>query len=259
MQEEPSAGNLTPRSKTALHEAEEYLRDKLRNSFHKVIANCERLDTLQTGLLDSNVFRGALARSFACRLTQREWDAFHVAYHGMPKRWVRLEERPIDLKKVRALFEDMVGSNDLRDPKVLQEAKEAKAEAEKYVKEQLRLNYKAIFRCFRALDLEGKSSLPLEQFRRVLSRYGGIRFTPKEWWGFTKLVDTDGDGRISLDEFEALFKNFDDGTAQALSRQLGDTVDVAHVERMIAQSFADRLKPMQTMIETMDFPVIKAS
>ena len=238
MQQEPTWEDLPPSGKKDLADAEAYLRDKLRNSFQRVLANCDMLDTLKTGMLDKDKFRDALSRSFACRLTDNEFKAFHLKYHAKPKRWTRLEHRPIDLKKVRALFFDMVGNNDMHDPAKRQQAEEKKQEAVAYVKKQMRLNYQAILRCFRALDLDDTNSLPLEQFRRVLSRYGGMRFTPEEWWGFSKLVDTNADGRISLSEFEALFENFDDGTETALSNQLGDFVDVTHVERMIAQKFS---------------------
>jgi len=249
---EKTVEDLSPRGKKLLKDAEDYLRNKLRNSFQKVLLNCNKLDTLNTGTLDKNVFRTALTRSFACRLTDGEFDAFHLKYHALPRVWVRLEHRPIDLRKVEGLFHDMIGNNDLEDPVKRQRAEKKKKDAEDYVRQQLRLNYKSIFRCFRALDLQQTNSLPLEQFRRVLSRYGGIRFTPDEWWGFSKLVDTNGDGRISLQEFEKLFENFDDGSEAARARQLGDFVDVNHVEMMVAQSFADRLGPMEKMLQTMD-------
>ena len=86
----------------------------------------------------------------------------------------------------------------------------------------------------------------------MLTRYGAIRFTPDEWWGFSKLVDTNNDGRISISEFESLFQNFDDGSEAARGRQLGDFVQVEHVEQMVAQSFAERLGPMKKMLQTMD-------
>lgn len=252
MSSEKTWEDLSPQGKKDLADAEAYLRDKLRNSFQKVLMNCDKLDTLQTGMLDKNMFRTALSRSFACRLTDAEFNAFHLKYHAKPKRWVRLEHRPIDLKKVRALFFDMVGNNDLQDPEKMRKAEQKKKEAEEYVKSQMRSNYRAILQCFRALDLQETNSLPLEQFRRVLARYGGIRMTPDEWWGFSKLVDSNGDGRISLDEFEELFQNFDDGTENARRQQLGDFVEVELVEKMIAQKFADKIGPMEKMLQVMD-------
>ena len=231
---EKTLADLSPEEKQLLQEAESYLRDKLRNSFEKVLVNCEKLDTQNTGTLDKDAFRTALSRSFACRLTDAEFAVFHlkqvfcpvvhslpafahshvlthclhshntgqcgasdrhvdiclldtvslwlscsclcffrvrvrvpfvhiVRYHRAPKLWVRLQHRPIDLVKVRGLFHDMMGNNDLEDPATRKRAEQKKSEAVKYVKEQLRLNYKTILRCFRGLDLEGRDSLPLEQ------------------------------------------------------------------------------------------------
>ncbi len=65
-------------------------------------------------------------------------------------------------------------------------------------------------------------------------------------------MDTNNDGRISLEEFESLFKNFDDGAEEARGRQLGDFVEVEHVEKMVAQSFAERLGAMEKMLQSMD-------
>ena len=69
---------MSPRSKQLAQKAEEHLRDKLRNSFQQVLMNCEKLDVQQTGTLDREAFRTALSRSFACRLTDAEFEAFHL-------------------------------------------------------------------------------------------------------------------------------------------------------------------------------------
>ncbi len=68
---------MSPRSKQLVQEAEAHLRDKLRNSFQQVLMNCEKLDLQKTGTLDREAFRTALSRSFACRLTDAQFEAFH--------------------------------------------------------------------------------------------------------------------------------------------------------------------------------------
>ena len=75
---EKTVADLSPQEKQLLQEAEAYLRDKLRNSFEKVLVNCEKLDTQNTGTLDKDAFRTALSRSFACRLTDAEFAVFHL-------------------------------------------------------------------------------------------------------------------------------------------------------------------------------------
>ena len=47
---------------------------------------------------------------------------FVSRYHSTPKVWVRLEHRPIDLRKVQQLFHDMIGHNDLEDPETMKRA-----------------------------------------------------------------------------------------------------------------------------------------
>ena len=190
--------------KTILEKAEAYIRNKCRNHFRKLLRDCEKLDFLNAGAVTKKQFVAILARCQGTRLSKEELNAIHKKYQKIPsasERWIAEDQRGIDYIKFRELFHDWFKNNDMEDPKIRSQAAGAKTEAEKYLKHQFRNNYRRIFNVFRALDTHNTGALNYDVFQRLLSLYGGVRMTKKEWWGFSKMVDTNSDGKISYEEF----------------------------------------------------------
>ena len=187
---------------TILEQAEAYIRNKCRNHYKNLLRDCEKQDFLNAGAITQDQFVAVLARCQGTRLSKDELAAIHKKYQKTDtKRWKREEERGIDYIKLRDLFRDWFKNNDMEDPKLRSKAEGALTEAQKYLKFQFRNNYRQIFNVFRALDTHNTGALSYEVFQRLLSLYGGVRMTKDEWWGFSKMVDQNGDGKISYDEF----------------------------------------------------------
>ena len=200
MATKPGAEDAKPEP-TVLEQAEAYIRNKCRNHFKRLLKDFEKLDFMNAGSVTKEQFVAILARCQGTRLTKDELAAIHKKYQKIGERWVPEDKRGIDYIKFRELFQDWFKNNDMADPKIRSRAEGAKGEAETYLKLQFRNNYRKIFNVFRALDTQNTGAIRYDVFQRLLSLYGGVRMTKEEWWGFTKMVDTNSDGKISYDEF----------------------------------------------------------
>ena len=198
---ESKASEDTKSELTVLEQAEAYIRNKCRNHFKRLLKDFEKLDFMNAGSVTKEQFVAILARCQGTRLTKAELAAIHKKYQKVGERWVPEDKRGIDYIKFRQLFHDWFKNNDMADPQIRSKAEGAKSDAENYLKLQFRNNYRKIFNVFRALDTQNTGAIRYDVFQRLLSLYGGVRMTKEEWWGFTKMVDTNSDGLISYDEF----------------------------------------------------------
>lgn len=209
-------------ARIALKEGQEYLLDKLRNSYEKVVTAMHFADTQEHGYITDEDFVSILARHGGVRLTKQELSAFCDFYNKPSTRFDNQASTHIDYKKFSKLFDPLRHPVDYSDPTVMKKFKAQNEEAEAYLRDKLRNAYPKVLRAFKALmdvddtqksapgqSAEGESrGVAHDAFRRMLSRFGAVRMTNQEWNGFISKYDTDRDGYISFDELKALFKDF---------------------------------------------------
>eukprot|EP00750_Incisomonas_marina_P005329 INCI1391.1.p1 GENE.INCI1391.1~~INCI1391.1.p1 ORF type:complete len:1515 (-),score=368.65 INCI1391.1:65-4051(-) len=209
-------------ARVALKEGQNYLLDKLRNSYEKVVTAMHFADTQERGYITDEDFVSILARHGGVRLTKQELSAFCDFYNKPSTRFDNQASTHIDYKKFSKLFDPLRHPVDYSDPTVMKKFKAQNEEAEAYLRDKLRNAYPKVLRAFKALmdvddtqksapgqNSEGESrGVAHDAFRRMLSRFGAVRMTNQEWNGFISKYDTDRDGYISFDELKALFKDY---------------------------------------------------
>jgi len=200
-------------ARVALKEGQEYLLDKLRNAYEKVVSAMFFADTNEAGFITDEDFVSILARQGGVRLTKAELSAFCDYYNKPSTRFDNSASKHIDYKKFSKLFDSLRNPVDFTDAKVKKRFKAQNEEAEAYLRDKLRNAYPKVLRAFKSLmenDPAGDGSQGVSHaaFRRMLTRFGAVRMTNQEWAGFISKYDSNRDGFISFDELKVLFKDY---------------------------------------------------
>merc|ERR1719326_121818 len=210
------------------------------------------------GWVKESDFTKILARVGGCRLTAAELVTVKNKYKKKTRGFTK--ETRIDYLKFNHLFDDLREFVDMTDP----ETNNKKAEI--YLRDKLRNAYPKLLRAFKALESEGSTGMSHAAFKRLLSRFGGVRFTDDEWAGFVRKYDQNGDGQIDFEELRRLFGDMIDRDshkvdekkvfyekqvaerkarkerAKAIREKMrGALVDVSEVEQLLAVQFRNNL------------------
>ena len=263
--------------RTTLREAEAYLKDKLRNAYTKVMKQLVMADLADPprGWVKESDFTKILARVGGCRLTAAELQAINGKYKVKTRGFTK--EAHIDYQKFNHLFDDLREFVDVTNPETKKQIDINNQKAETYLRDKLRNAYPKLLRAFKALESEGSTGMSHAAFKRLLSRFGGVRFTDDEWAGFVRKYDQNGDGQIDFMELKGLFEDminrdskkvdekkvfYEKQVAERKARKerakairekmRGALVDVSEVEQLLAVQFRNNLGKATSTFKVLD-------
>ena len=263
--------------RTTLREAEAYLKDKLRNAYTKVMKQLVMADLAEPprGWVKESDFTKILARVGGCRLTAAELQSINGKYKVKTRGFTK--EAHIDYHKFNHLFDDLREFVDMSNPETKKQIDINNQKAETYLRDKLRNAYPKLLRAFKALESEGSTGMSHAAFKRLLSRFGGVRFTDDEWAGFVRKYDQNGDGQIDFMELKGLFEDMIDRDsskvdekkvfyekqvaerkarkerAKAIREKMrGALVDVSEVEQLLAVQFRNNLGKATATFKVLD-------
>lgn len=263
--------------RNTLREAESYLKDKLRNAYVKVMKQLVMADLAEPprGWIKESDFTKILARVGGCRLTKAELWAINNKYKMKTRGFTK--EVHIDYHKFNHLFDDLREFVDMSNPETKQQVEINNKKAETYLRDKLRNAYPKLLRAFKALESEGSTGMSHAAFKRLLSRFGGVRFTDAEWAGFVRKYDQNSDGQIDFEELRSLFGDMIDRDskkvdekkvfyqkqvaerkarkerAKAIREKMrGALVDVTEVEQLLAVQFRNNIGKAKATFKVLD-------
>ena len=76
-----------------------------------------------------------------------------------------------------------------------------------YIDRKVLLNQEDVQKAFRMLDYNGDGVISLDDFENLFNSYGGARMNTKIWNNLLMEADKNGDGTVSFYEFQAAMGN----------------------------------------------------